>query len=177
MKKILVLMALIVSTSIFSQEKIKEVGKVVFEKQTNSFIFYFLKNDKVQSVILNPTDKAQLNLLKKLENKTILLEGEIKPYVNTQEGIVYREEVNNPLMKELGAELLKVDTKKILEDQKYISSDKALKVQTGEKVITISNKAANTIIAIAGTVIGVAVGPVALVPVSVYLIKEKMEKK
>ncbi len=176
MKKMFLMFMMIFSSAIFSQEKIKEVGKVVYEKESQSFIFYFLKDSKVRSVIIKPSDKGQLNLLRKFENKTIVLEGEIQPYLKTGEGIVYREEINNPSMKDIGDELYKIDTKKILEQHQMVGNHKFEKIQTSEKGIAVSNKATNTIIGVAGVVVGVAVGPIALVPVAVYLINEKLSK-
>jgi len=174
-KKILVTMMALVSLNSFA-EKMNEVGKLEYNEKNNVLFFYFLKENKVQSIVIHPKDNKEAKSLMELNGKSVVLEGEVKPYVKTNENFVYQEVVNDPKVRELSAELLKIDNKKVLAQLDSQKSKKVKVVNANNGAIGISNKSANTIIGVAGAVVGVAVGPMAIVPAAVYLINEGLKK-
>jgi hypothetical protein len=114
--------------------------------------------------------------LRELNGKSVVLEGEVKPYVKTNDNFVYQEVVDDPKVRELNAELLKIDNKKVLANLDMKVSKKAKVVNANSGAIGISDKSANTIIGVAGAVVGVAVGPIAFIPAAVYFINEGLKK-
>jgi hypothetical protein len=177
MKIFLLLTIFLISSNVFAAS-IKEVGKIEFDKKSNTYVFYFLKDNKVQSVIIRPTNKSQSEELKSFSGKAIVLEGEIRTFVKNKEGFEYREEVNNSKVRALNSELLKIDTKKIIAQYDLLSHEKKVtKLKMDQPTMQISDQSANSIIALAGTLVGIATGPIALVPVAAYLVEEGMSKK
>lgn len=175
MKYLIVIISLLISTIAFA-EKINEVGKLEYNEKNNVLFFYFLKDNKIQSIVIHPKNKDEAKYLIELNGKSVVLEGEIKPYVKTNESFVYQEVVNDPKVRELSAELLKIDSKKVLSKLETQKSKKAKVVNANDGAIGISDKSANTIIGVAGAVVGVAVGPIALIPAAVYFINEGLKK-
>lgn len=176
MKNFILIVSLLISTLAFA-EKINEVGKLEYNEKNNVLFFYFLKDNKIQSIVIHPKDKAEAKALMELNGKSVVLEGEVKPFVKNNENFVYREEVNDPKVRELSAELLKIDNKKVLSSLDTKVSKKAKIINSNSGAIGISDKSANTIIGVAGAVVGVAVGPIALIPAAVYFINEGLKKE
>lgn len=174
-KKCIVMMLIVTSINAFA-EKMNEVGKLEYNSKNNVLIFYFLKNNKVQSIVIHPKDKLDAKALKDLDGKSVVLEGEVKPYVKNSDSFVFQEVVNDPKVRELNSELLKIDTKKVLSNIETQENKNAKVVNTNNGAINISDRSANTIIGVAGAVVGVAVGPIALIPAAVYLINEGLKK-
>jgi hypothetical protein len=175
MKNFIVIISLLLSTLAFA-EKINEVGKLEYNEKNNVLFFYFLKDNKIQSIVIHPKDKVEAKSLMELNGKSVVLEGEVKPYVKTNDNFVYQEVVDDPKVRELNAELLKIDNKKVLANLDMKVSKKAKVVNANSGAIGISDKSANTIIGVAGAVVGVAVGPIAFIPAAVYFINEGLKK-
>jgi hypothetical protein len=175
MKNFIVIISLLLSTLAFA-EKINEVGKLEYNEKNNVLFFYFLKDNKIQSIVIHPKDKVEAKSLRELNGKSVVLEGEVKPYVKTNDNFVYQEVVDDPKVRELNAELLKIDNKKVLANLDMKVSKKAKVVNANSGAIGISDKSANTIIGVAGAVVGVAVGPIAFIPAAVYFINEGLKK-
>lgn len=174
MKILAILLGLSLSWQLMA-DTIKEVGKIDYDKASHTYFFYFIKDNKIKSIVIKPTNKAEDKELQANIGKAVVLDGEIKEYASVGEKITFREEVNTSRIQSLNAELLKIDTKKILTQYNLLSHEK--KPKKINSTIAISDKAANGIIAVAGAVIGIAAGPISLLPVSAYLLNEGVNSK
>lgn len=176
MLKIISMLLFFVFSSCLFADQIKEVGKIEFDKKTGTYLFYFIKDNKIQSVVIRPKNKNEANLLKLNIGKSVVLEGEVKPIISNKEGILFQEEVDSKKIQALNEELLKIDTKKMLGQYNLLSHEKKPNVITATPSFGISNQAAHSVIVVAGSVVGIAAGPITLVPIAVYLIQEGATK-
>lgn len=180
MLKIFIMSLLVTIISLAQAATLKEVGKLEYDKTHNVFIFYFLKNNQPQSVLIHPSSKIEKENLLKQNGKSIILEGEVRTISKTGENFVYREELDNPKTKELSAELLKIDTKKIMEQRALLSFEKnkksKFKVVANKPTFEVGDQTANSVIAVAGALVGIATGPLAIIPAAAYLINEGVTK-
>lgn len=181
MKKIWsILLLTLISTTSMAIDKVTEVGKIEYNQKSNTFIFYFVKENSVKSIVIKPKENKEIEMLKSFSGKIVVMSGEIKPYVQSKEGFQYREELHNPKLKELNADLLKINSKKMIAQYNLDSHEKKnLNANKGGGLIVINNlpdRPTNAVVEIAGVIIGIATGPIALVPAAAYLIEESLTK-
>jgi hypothetical protein len=177
MKFLLVSILIFTSTLIFSNEQMREIGKIELDTRSNNFLFYFIKENKIKSVLIHPKSKEEFLKLNNLKNKVVILAGEIKVIINHNEGFTYKEEVDHTKILELNKELLKINHKKIMTQYNLVSHEKNKnKIEVNVPTFSGTDKTANSIITVAGAIIGVAVGPMAIIPASIYLLNERITK-
>lgn len=59
----------------FAGDKVNEIGKIIYSRETSSFYFLFLKDNKIVSYVLAADNKKNNDKLQKLVNKSVRLVG------------------------------------------------------------------------------------------------------
>lgn len=173
--KILILILLIVLTSLAqANESVETIGRIFIDKKTNEVYFFYLDNDTDMAYPISIKSKKELSELKKLNKKWVKIKGNIKSVreiiVETPRDLLKLDidELEEFELTKLGFSPMK--NKSRIAEINYSVLERGKKQATGGG-IAISDETANTLIATAGTVIGVALGPAALIPAGVFGLK------
>lgn len=156
-----------------AETKVDTVGKIFLDKRTNEFYFLFSDNNHDMVFPVYVKTRKTFEQLKKLNKKWVRISGHKKWIKETFIELPrYLLKLEIEQLQEFRLAELKVfqinDQSKIAKiDYRVIDGDKP-RGQTG---IGISDEAVNDIIAGAGVIMGIAVGPMSLIPAGLLGLK------
>lgn len=176
---LLILILLQLSFDVVASEQkeieVSALGKILLDKRTNEFYFIFIDKDHDVAYPITIKNKKILEQLKKLNNKWVRVSGHSKRIKETFIELprfllkLEIEKLQEFQLTELKAQRINDQSKIALIDYRVIDRDKVKSQdQTG---IAISDVAANDIIAGAGVVMGIAIGPISLIPAGLFGLK------
>ena len=157
-----------------ANERVESIGRIFIDKKTNEVYFFFLNNDTDMAYPISIKSKKELMELKKLNKKWVKIKGNLKSVreiiVETPRNLLKLDvdELEEFEISKLG--YLPMKNKSRIVEINYSILERG-KQKTTSGAIAISDETANSLIAVAGTVIGVALGPAALIPAGVFGIK------
>jgi len=153
----------------YAGENINEIGKIIYSKETRSYHFIYL-NDKneVASHQLKLKNKSELVQIKDMLEKSVHLQGELDWKRGTRESFSLKEELKILQLELFELNVLVFDSRKIIQQEKYLSSYKEKKHYQRSGGIPISDTVANSAISSAAVAVGIAAGPMSLIPATLF---------
>lgn len=166
------------SSNIFANEQVDAVGRIFLDNRTNEFYFFFNENDHDSAYPISIKNRKTFEQLKKLNKKWVRVSGHkewIKETIIEKPRRILKLEIEQ--FEEFRLSELKVLTMNnhsgVAEiNYRIIDKDRRNSNNTdGGMVISISDEAANSLIAGAGVAIGIAAGPMSLIPAGLFGLK------
>jgi hypothetical protein len=153
----------------YAGENINEIGKVFYSKETHSYYFVYL-NDKDESVFHRLAVKSKIDreLLKLLENKSVKLIGSLDWKRGTAESFSLKEELTIKNVSLFELNVLAFDSRAIIKNEKLISNYQEKKHYKSSGAILIPDAAANSLISVGAIAVGIAAGPMSLIPATIF---------
>jgi hypothetical protein len=154
----------------YAGENINEIGKILYLKETHSYYFVYL-NNKDESVFHRLAVKTKIDreLLKQLENKSVKLIGSLDWKRGTAESFSLKEELTIKDISLFELNVLAFDSRAIIKNEKLISNYHEKKhYQSSGGVILIPDAAANSLISAGAIAVGIAAGPMSLIPATIF---------
>lgn len=157
---------------------VNALGTVLLDKRTNEFYFVFLDDKHEVAYPISVTNRKTFEQLKNLKNKWVRVSGHSKWIKETFiEMPRYSLKLEIAQLEEFRLSELKIihrkNQSKIAEiDYRVIDRDKeGLNSNGGGVGIAISDEATNDMIAGAGVIMGIAIGPMSLIPAGLFGLK------
>ncbi len=152
-----------------ASENIHEIGKIVFSKRDQTYYFVYLSdNHQVRANPLKLSNKHQLETIKKLVNKSVRLEGTIDWKRGSNESFSIKEELTILQMELFELNVLAFDSREIIKQDSLVSHYRESHFQQSSSGITVSDSVANSFISSGAVAIGVAAGPISLIPAALF---------
>lgn len=160
----------------FAGDKVNEIGKIIYSRETSSFYFLFLKDNKVVSYVLVADNKKNNAKLQKLVNKSVRLVGDLNWKINNTEGFSAKEILTVIELNEFELNVLAFDSRKMMEQDNLISHEKLRTTYAPTGTIEIPDAVADSVIETASVVVAVLAGPISLIPAAVFGITQLVDQ-
>lgn len=166
---IIILSYLFFTAVSYAGENINEIGKIIYSKANQSYYFVYL-NDKDESVFhrLAVNTKNDRELLKQLENKSVKLIGNLDWKRGTTEKFSLKEELTIKEVSLFELNVLAFNSHNIYKNEKLISHYHEKKHYESTGGIPISDTAADSLISAGAVAVGIAAGPMSLIPATIF---------
>jgi hypothetical protein len=153
----------------YAGENINEIGKIFYSKENHSYYFVYL-NNKYESIYhrLAVKSKSDRELLKHLENKSVKLIGSLDWIRGTTEHFILKEELTIKDVSLFELNVLAFDSHDLNKTEKLISHYHEQTHYKSTGGIPIPDAAANSLISAGAIAVGVAAGPVSLIPAAIF---------
>ncbi len=167
MKKLLCLVLLLIITSAQAGEKLDVIGTIFYSETLKAFSMIYLKDEKPVSHFIEVKNQSEFQQLKTLIGKSIRVEGELNWKQSSNETFSLKEELSISKISDFELKHTALSAK-----ENQFSNDFKFEPSKLSSTIGISDKTANTALAISVVALGVATGPLILVPLAFYGLTE-----
>lgn len=153
-------------------EKINEIGKIIYSKETSSFHFIYVKNNQVYSHFLN---EKNLKSIKNFVGKSVRVQGLLDWKKNTRDSFSLREQLTITEIIKFELDVLTFDSKNLIRQDSLVSHERKIKTSHSDGTISISDASANTLITAGAIAVGLLGGPITLVPTALMGIYQAID--
>ncbi len=173
MKKIITIFFLFVlffsSAISVAQDRVEALGEIVYEKGSDSFYFLLSRDESLIPIYVK--DKKNRSRLKRSVGRSVLLSGEMRTVPdNSNELSTYSSKLVVENLNQFTLSQLMISDNEIVEID-YSILDRKKKNATFLGVIPLKDKTANRLIAGSVAALCLVVGPLSLIPLSLFAIK------
>ncbi len=158
-----------------ASEQIYEIGKIFYSKEISAYYFVYIKDDKIVSHILDSKNIKNNKLFKSNEGKSVRLRGALTLKRKQGDSFFLREELNISQLEEFELSVLAFDSRKYFEHEKYVSHEQSIRQPQTSKGISLSDETTNSFLSAAAVALGIATGPISLIPASVFGIYQALQ--
>ena len=154
-----------------SKTHIDTIGKIVYEKKNDTFYFIYTEKGKNVYTPIRVKDKYIFEKLKNINHKFVHLKGVIrwtKKVIVEQPKYLLGIDIKN--IKEFNLDSLRFTYKYQRSPFQEINYN-LLRKGNGQGGIFLGDKTTNTTISGAGVLLGIAIGPISLIPFSIFTFK------
>lgn len=165
MKKIFCSLILVLITSAYANEKIDVVGTIYYSESLNAFSVFYLKDEKPMSHFIQVKNQDEIEKLKASVGKSIRFEGDLSWKQSNNEVFSLKEELSMNRISDFELKYPNLDGREIVKESAF-SKEKQLKSLKFSPSFEISDDTANAIITASTVALGIATGPLILVPLA-----------
>lgn len=155
--------------------EVNAIGRVFLDKRTNEFYLYLTNNSLEIAYPILINNKKIFNQLKNLNKKWVRVSGQKKwikeTYIELSHHLqkIEIDQIEEFRLSEL--QVFKINNQSKITEIDYRIIDKDKTKSHDSKGIPISDEAANSMITGAGIIMGIAIGPMSLIPAGIFGLK------